>query len=39
MTEIKARLISDNLPTYPNMGRAARAVSKMISYYEKKRKE
>jgi acyl-CoA synthetase (NDP forming) len=39
MTEIKTRLISDNLPTYPNMSRAARAVSKMIGYYEKKRKE
>lgn len=39
MTDIKARLLSDNLPTYPNMRRAARAVSKMIGYYEKKRKE
>lgn len=35
--EIGQRLIAQNLPVYPSVGRAARAVSKMIEYYEKKR--
>lgn len=35
--EINQRLIAQNLPVYPSVGRAARAVSKMIEYYEKKR--
>ena len=35
--EINQRLIAQNLPVYPSVGRAARGVSKMIEYYEKKR--
>jgi acyl-CoA synthetase (NDP forming) len=36
MAEMQARFVANNLSTYPNIGRASRALSKMISYYEKK---
>ena len=35
--EIKEWVISEGLPTYSTMGRAARAVSKLIRYYEKRK--
>jgi hypothetical protein len=38
MAEMQARLVANNMSTYPNIGRASQAVSKMISYYEKKNK-
>ncbi|MCP4749843.1 MAG: CoA-binding protein [Proteobacteria bacterium] len=37
MAEIKQRVISDNLPTFPTLGRAARSVGKMIACKEKMR--
>lgn len=36
-TEIKRRLIKAQYPMFPNIRRAASAVDKMISYYEKRR--
>ena len=34
---IKERLVEDKLPFYPGVGRAARAISKIIGYNERKR--
>ena len=36
--QIQQRLVEARLPTYPSIIRAANAVGKMISYYEKRRK-
>lgn len=36
MADMQARFVANNLSTYPNIGRASLAVSKMIGYYEKK---
>ena len=35
-TAIEPRLIAENLPVYPNIGRAARTIKKIIEYYENK---
>ena len=35
MNQIKDKIISDQIPTYPTLGRAARSVSKMIQYYQR----
>ena len=37
MGEMRSRLIADNIPIYPNIGRAARAASKMIDYYQRRK--
>jgi acyl-CoA synthetase (NDP forming) len=37
VAEMRARFIQSGYPTYPDIKRAARAVSKMIGYYERKR--
>jgi hypothetical protein len=34
--EIQDRLLASGSPVYPNVGRAARAVNKIIEYYERK---
>ena len=34
--EIRQRLIAENMPVFPTIGRAARAVSRMIEYYRRK---
>ena len=36
VAEMQARFINDGYPMYPNIKRAASAVSKMIGYYEKR---
>jgi acyl-CoA synthetase (NDP forming) len=36
VAEMEARFIRDGYPMYPNIKRAASAVSRMIGYYEKK---
>jgi acyl-CoA synthetase (NDP forming) len=36
MAEMQARFVANNFSTYPNIGRASQAVSKMIGYYEKR---
>ena len=36
VAEMRARFINDGYPMYPNIKRAASAVSKMIGYYEKR---
>ena len=35
MDQIKSRIIADNIPSVPTLGRAAQSVSKMIQYYQK----
>lgn len=35
-SELRTRLIAANIPTYPTIGRAARAARKLIDYYEKR---
>jgi hypothetical protein len=37
ITEMEARFIRGGYPIYPDIKRAALAVSKMIGYYERKR--
>ncbi|MFC1897517.1 acetate--CoA ligase family protein [Chloroflexota bacterium] len=39
MCEVITKLIDLKIPVYPSVGRAARAASKMISYYEKRDKQ
>jgi hypothetical protein len=36
VVEMEARFIRDGYPMYPNIKRAASAVSRAISYYEKR---
>ena len=36
MAEMQERFVKDGRPLYPNVGRAASAVSKMIDYYQRK---
>ena len=35
--EARTNLIAANIPVYPNMGRAAKAASKLIDYYQRRR--
>jgi endonuclease V-like protein UPF0215 family len=37
MDEIRMRLAAANIPIYPSIGRAARAASKMIDYYQRRK--
>ncbi len=37
MNEMRRRLIADSIPIYPNIGRAARAASKMIDYHQRRK--
>jgi len=36
MEEVRVKLIAANIPVYPNIGRAARAASKLIDYYQRR---
>jgi len=36
MEEVREKLIAANIPVYPNIGRAARAASKLIDYYQRR---
>lgn len=38
LSELRTQLIAANIPVYPTIGRAARAVRKLIDYYEKRGK-
>jgi len=38
MNEIRMKLITENIPIYPNIGRAARTASKVIDYYRRRSK-
>jgi len=37
MGEVREKLIAENIPVYPNIGQAARAASKLIDYYQRRR--
>jgi acyl-CoA synthetase (NDP forming) len=37
MVEVKEKLVSANIPVYPSIGQAARAASKLIDYYQRRR--
>ncbi len=37
MEEVKEKLTAAKVPTYPGIGRAARAASKLIDYYQRRR--
>jgi len=37
MRQVKAKLIADNIPFYPTIGRAAIAARKLIDYYQRRR--
>lgn len=39
MEEVKERLLAANIPVYPSIERAARAVSRMVDYYQHRRYE
>jgi len=38
LSEMRTQLIAANIPTYPTIGRAARAARKFVDYYEKRSK-
>jgi hypothetical protein len=37
MNEFKMKLMAANVPIFPNIGRAARAGSKLLDYYQRRK--